>query len=334
MYDFIAKQVNLCMMSGMILHAVFLILGFSALFFGADILVKGSATLAKQTGIRPVIIALTIIAFGTSAPELFVSVNASLHHSPDISVGNILGSMIANIGLILGISALINPIKVKFRLLKKEAPILIVCELIFLAMAWNLTISRFEGAILFALFILFNWYCVREAIRNIKQEKENVQKEYEEYVSKKERSKLLNISFIVIGLVCLIAGSHFSIKGATFIANVFRISPFIIAASVIAFGTSLPELATSAVAAARGEFDISVGNILGSNIFNILMCIGLAAMIAPLSVEKNIVTHDTLVMVALSIILCIFMWTRLIISRLEGLFLILIYGGYLVYLFY
>lgn len=294
---------------------------------------RGSAALAKQTGIRPVIIAITVVAFGTSAPELVVSVNAAIHHTSDIAVGNIIGSVIANTGLIVGISALIKPIKIEFRLLKKEVPILIACELLFLVFVWNLELSRVDGAILCVGFILFNWYCIREAAKNIKDEKERVKREYDNYMPKRGGKQIANAVFIIVGLALLILGSHFTVKGAVNLAKIFNISQFVVAASVVALGTSLPELAASAVAAARSEFDISIGNVLGSNIFNVLICIGLASLITPLSVKQSVVRVDTLIMIGLSIVLGIFMRTRLKIGRLEGIILILIYGGYLAYLF-
>lgn len=307
--------------------------GFIVLYLGAEWLVNGSASLAKATGIRPVVIALTIVAFGTSAPEFVVSINAAIHKSSDIAVGNILGSMIANIGLVLGLSALIRPLKIEFRLLKKEVPILIVCEALFLIFAWDSMLSRLDGAILLAGFIVFNWYCIREAVININERKGRIDTEYKKYISRRKGSKGYNLFLLIIGIIALLAGSHLVIKGAVEIANIFGVSRFVIAASLVAVGTSLPELATSTVAAARGEFDISIGNILGSNIFNILMCIGLAALISPLGVERQIVRQDTLIMIGLSLLLGLFMWTRRRIGRLEGLFLLLAYGGYLIFLF-
>lgn len=310
-----------------------LILGFTALYFGAEWLVKGSVSVARLTGIRPVIIALTIVAFGTSAPEFIVSVNASIQHSSNIAVGNIVGSMIANIALILGISALIKPLEIEFRLLKKEVPILLICEIVFLIFALNLEISRPEGALLFLFFILFNWYCIREAGKNIQMQSSKLKKEYEEYMLRKRNGKLYNSILIVVGLILLIIGAHLAVKGAVGIAAIYKISPFVIAASIIAFGTSLPELATSAIAAARGESDISVGNILGSNIFNILMCIGLAAIINPITVENTVLRYDIIYMIFVSLILGLFMWTKRKIGRFEGFLLILLYIIYLIYLF-
>ena len=318
----------------MFLPIIYLIVSFVALYLGADFLVKGSSQLARSTGIRPVIIALTIVAFGTSAPELVVSVNAAILQTANIVVGNIIGSMIANMALVLGLAAIINPIKVEFRLLKKEIPILLACELLFLGLAWNLYLSRLDGIILLVGFVIFNWYCLREAVTNIKEEKERVQKEYDEYISRKNRSNILNIIMILVGIGALLVGSHYIIKGVTEIALLFGISQFIISASVVAFGTSVPELATSVIAAKRGEFDISVGNILGSNIFNILMCLGAAATVRPLSFGFSEVRYDMLIMIGLSLLLGIIMWTKMKISRAEGATLLLIYAGYIFYLYY
>jgi cation:H+ antiporter len=313
---------------------LYLVVAFAALYIGAEWLVKGSSQLARATGIKPVVIALTIVAFGTSAPELVVSVNASIHHTSNIAIGNILGSMIANMALVLGLAAMIKPIKIEFRLIRKEIPILLVCEFLFLGLAWNLYLSRLDGMILLVGFAIFNWYYLREALKNIKDEKKRVQKEYEEYVSNGARSKVMNIALIIVGIAALLAGSHYVIKGVTEIAQIFGISAFVISASIVAFGTSIPELATSVVAAARGEFDISVGNILGSNIFNVLMCIGAASAANPLTVEANFIRHDAIMMIGLSILLGIIMWTKMKISRIEGIILLLIYGGYIYYLYH
>lgn len=310
-----------------------LLIGFVALYFGAVWLVKGSASLARATGIRPVIIALTFVAFGTSAPELLVTINASVHHASEIALGNIIGSLIANTGLILGLAALFKPMKVEFRLLKKEVPILLVSELIFFALIWSLSLSRIDGLILLLGFILFNWYCIREAKRNIKEERERVQREYSEYVSDKPHSKVFFTFFIILGIIALAVGSHMVVISAIEMATLFGISPFVIAASVVAFGTSLPELATSVIAAVKGESDIAIGNVLGSNIFNILLCLGVAALISPLTANQNMVNWDIPVMIGISLLLGIFMWSRRKIGRMEGLLLLIIYGGYLAFLF-
>jgi len=323
----------MCYLGIMLIPILLLIGGFVGLFFGAEWLVKGSSSLARATGIRPVIIALTIVAFGTSAPEFVVSFSASLHQNANFAVGNIIGSVIANIGLILGISALIRPIKIEFRLLKKEIPIMLFCEGLFLLFAWNLEIGRIEGGILFAGFILFIWYCIREARRNIQAEKERVKKEYDEYVERRGSKKGFNILFIVLGLAALVGGSQLVIQGAITLATIFEISPFVIAASIVAFGTSLPELATSAMAAYRKEFDISVGNVLGSNIFNILMCIGGAALAMPLIVKSSVIRIDALIMIGFSLLLSLFMWTRRRIGRPEGIILLLAYAAYMTYLY-
>jgi len=315
-----------------VIPSIQLIVGFILLGLGAEGLVRGSSALARTTGIRPVIIALTIVAFGTSAPEFVVSLSASIRQTSDIAVGNIIGSMIANIGLILGISALVRPIKTEFRLLKKEIPILLVAEIVFFFIAINLTISRIEGFILLLGFILFNWYCVVSAKKDIK-EKKRVEEEYKEYIHRRSQSKLISITLSVVGIGCLIGGSQLAIKGAISIAYIFEISPFIISASLIALGTSLPELATSVVAAIKGEFEITVGNVLGSNIFNLLLCIGAAALVHPLTIKASVLKFDIIVMLGLTILLGIFMWTHEKITRIEGLILLIIYGGYIYYLF-
>lgn len=317
----------------MVLMIIYLIGGFVGLYFGAEWLVSGSAALASRTGIRPVVIAITIVAFGTSAPEFVVSMNAAIQNNPDIVIGNIVGSIIANTALILGLAALVKPMEIEFRLIKKEFPILVASILAYVIMSWNFYLGRMEGIILLAGFAVFNWYCIKEAMRNVRDEKSRVEREYDDYVGRKTRSKFANIVFIVLGLAVLIAGSHFAIEGAVSVANMLGISPLIIAASLVAVGTSLPELATSVMAAARGESDISVGNIIGSNIFNILMCIGMACFIRPLTLNPHFVKQDGLILIGVTLVSGLFMLTRRAVGRIEGIILLLIYGAYLFYLF-
>ena len=315
----------------MLLYILLLSGGFFLLYIGADWLVTNSASLARSTGIKPVVIGVTIIAFGTSAPEFIVSIAASLQGRGEVVLGNDVGSCIANIGLILGISAFIRPLTTSMRLVKKELPIALGSLLLLLLTAINLRIGRVEGVVLSLGICTFAWYCVKEARADIATFGERLEREYEEYV-KPARSKPVCLAFILLGLTLLGIGSHLAVKGGVGLAEALHIPSYVIAASLIAVGTSLPELATSVVAAAKGEADISIGNVIGSNIFDVLACIGIPAAIRPIAVDRVVVMRDIPFAIGITIILGLFMITGRRTTRSEGLFLLAIYGVYIYHL--
>ncbi|MBU4484893.1 calcium:sodium antiporter, partial [bacterium] len=221
----------------MLIFVISIIIGFVALFFGANWLVKGSSFVARIYGVRPMIIGLTVVAFGTSAPEFVVSVNAGILGQSSITVGNIIGSIIANSTLILGISALIKPLKIETKLFKKEMPLLILSQVLFIVFIWNGSVSRLEGAVLFLGFMLFVWYCIKQAMNVSSKEKQRLELEYNEHLSRGGKSVSINALLIIVGLIALVVGSHFVVYGAIGLANIFAIPAFMIAASVVAFGT-------------------------------------------------------------------------------------------------
>jgi cation:H+ antiporter len=308
----------------MLMHIVIFLIGLTVLYFGSEWLVKGSSRLAKSLHIQPIIIGVTIVAFASSAPEAGVSLVAALKKNSDIALGNILGSVIANIGLVLGISAIISPLKIQLSIIRKELPIMMGAAILFYLMALNLSIGFLEGLILFVGIILFITYSVYQGLRE-KNKNQLVEKEYEKFLKGKKDKRIKFILLSLVGLILIIGGANLLIKSAIFIAQKLGVSELIIGITLVAVGTSMPELAISAVAAYRKEADISVGNIIGSNIFNIFFVIGAVAMIYPLSVEKNVLGFEFPAMLFFSILLIWTMKTNLTLSRTEGVILLGLY---------
>jgi cation:H+ antiporter len=270
------------------------IVGLITLIAGAEILVRGAARLAGIFGVSPLVIGLTIVAFGTSSPELAVSVQSALAGQADISIGNVIGSNVFNIFLILGLAALIRPIKIAEQLIKLDAPIMVGVSIFALVLALDGWLSRLEGIILFSLLIVYIVFSLWAS----KKEQQDVQDEYaEEYATKEPKNLktiLKNLFFVGAGLAMLYFGSNWLVEAAIIIARTFGVSELVIGLTIVAGGTSMPEVATSIVAAMKGEGDISAGNVIGSNIFNILGVLGVAAATTPESipVAVNIIRFD------------------------------------------
>jgi len=316
----------------MTLQIILLFLGLAGLYYGAEWLVTGSARFAYALHIKPVVIGLTIVAFGTSMPELVTSVIAGIKHFNDIAVGNIVGSNIANIALILGLSAIVRPLKIDMNLLTRDMPVMIGCSCFLYFISWDGVLSRWEGIALFVGIVTYTFYVYIAAIsdsRAIASEHPEV----EELIGTSHNGILKDVILIVVGLVALVAGAHFLVHAAVYIAKVMGISELVIGLTVIAVGTSLPELATSVVASIRKQADISVGNIVGSNIFNILSVLGVAAMIQPIMVNPISLRLDMPVMLFFSIILVPLITWKFVLTRLQGLFLLSGYGVYVYWLF-
>lgn len=306
--------------------------GLAGLYFGAEWLVRGAARFARSFNIKPVVIGLTIVAFGTSAPELVTSVIAGITHLSDIAMGNIIGSNIANIGLILGLSALVQPLNIDMKLLYREMPIMVGISGLLYFMGWDGTLSRLEGCILLSGIIIYVCYLYRVALIESKAiEQEYL--EFEESTGMAHDSVKKDTVLIIIGLGALIGGAHFLVHSAIYIARVIGISELVIGLTVIAVGTSLPELATSMVAAIRKESDISVGNVLGSNIFNILAVLGIASIIQPLQVNKASLITDMPVMLLFSIALIPMITWKFVLTRGQGILLLIGYSIYVLWLF-
>ncbi len=302
--------------------------GLAILVVGAEILVRGSVGTALRFGLTPLLIGLTIVAFGTSAPELVVSIQAAYNGSDDIALGNIIGSNISNIALILGIAALIQPLKVQTSIIRKDVPILLGVSMLMALFLLDGVISQLEGFIFFVGVIVFTVASIRMAKMETTTE---VLSEFEEVVPKKRYPLWLNVVMIAAGLGLLVLGAKWLVDGAILIATSIGMSQAVVGLTIVAVGTSLPELATSVMAAFKKEGDIAIGNVVGSNIFNILCILGITAMILPVS-QGGITMVDILLMLGLTLFLLPILRSGYIVSRIEGGVLLAIYIVYTAYL--
>lgn len=307
----------------MITSITLLVLSLVALYIGAGWLVKGSSEIAHKANISNLVIGLTIVAFGTSAPELVVSINASLTGQGDIAIGNVIGSNIFNVAAILGISAAIRPLQAKRQLTKIDIPILIVASIALVVLFWNGVLGRLEGGLFLAgivAYTLFSLYYSRKHEKKVEEVRGELETQPQPWYK--------DVMYIVGGLVILIFASQLMVDNAVSIAQALGVSEAVIGLTVVAAGTSLPELATSVVAALKKNQDIAIGNIVGSNLFNILAIAGTSSVIHPI-VSKNVNYVDLLVMLGLSLVLFPLAKSGEKISRIEGCFLIAAYLGYL-----
>jgi cation:H+ antiporter len=300
--------------------------GLILLFVGAELLIRGSSSLALRFGISSLVVGLTVVAFGTSSPELVVSINASLDGNPAIALGNIVGSNICNIALILGIASLIRPLAVEAQVVKREIPILIAISLLMFILLLNNEISRPEG-ILFVSGIVV--YTSLSIYLSKKETSQKVKSEFEEGIPKAKTTVSVSIIMSIGGLALLIFGSDLFVKGAVGVAEKLQLSQAIIGLTIVSLGTSLPELITSAVAAYKKEADIAIGNIVGSNIFNILAILGITATVSPV-VAPDISILDLSFMLGFAFLLWPLTKTGFVLNRLEGSILLL---GYLIYIY-
>ena len=324
----------------MALNTLFCVFGFVMLYYGAEWLVKGSSSLAKSLGITPVVIGLTVVAFGTSAPELVVSVVSSIQGKSMIAIGNAVGSNICNIALVLGVSAIFRPITCHASVVKRDIPIMIGISLYLLVLSFNSTIGRFEGATLFGgliLYTFFNYYNARkESVGRTDIEAIMPQSDLEEVGFIASRSKQL--LFIGVGICGVVLGAQLVVDSAVKIMTVLGVSEKFIGLTIVAFGTSLPELATSVVAAIKRQMDISIGNLVGSNVFNILGVVGAASLIRPIPIPGGFFQSglliDYLVMIFISTLPWFMMRKSYTVTRKDGLILLFCYLGFLGYLIY
>jgi cation:H+ antiporter len=301
-----------------------LFLGLAILLAGGKILVDGASGIALKLGMSAGLIGLTIVAFGTSAPELLVSVNAALKGNSDISIGNVIGSNIANIALVLGMSGLVYPILIKRNHLKFEYLITLLVSFLFFGLSYNGVISTLEGILLFGLFTGFNVYLFKTS--------SNDDSEVVEIVHAKNLSWFKSIIYFIGGIIGLYLGSELLVENAVSISREFGISERIIGVTIIAIGTSLPELITSVIAAISKQTDLALGNILGSNIMNILSIIGLTAIIKPIGVSLEFINSDFFWMLGITLFLFPLMKIKMRVSKIEGALLLLSYGAYLFFL--
>lgn len=305
----------------MIAQILALIAGLALLVAGAEVLISGASALARRLGVRPIIVGLTVVAFGTSAPELVVSLFAGLQGRSEVAVANVVGSNIFNIGAILGLAAMIRPLKVHVDAVRREIPFMLGSALLLGVLCADGKIGRLDGAILLGGFFLFMF-------KTFSWSKSVERSAVEPAPSRRRFAGLAFVS----GLVLLVVGAWLFVGGAIAVARHLRISELVIGLTIVAAGTSLPELAASVMAAWHGEDDIAVGNVTGSNIFNILFILGLCAVWTPLDIDRAAGMRDLGAMVLFSIVLIPVMRTGFVISRAEGALLFAAYTGYTVLL--
>ena len=303
-----------------VLNLFLLVLGFSFLIKGADLFVDGSSSVAKLLKIPAVIIGLTIVSIGTSLPEAAVSISASIKGAYDLSIANVVGSNIFNLLGVVGVSAFICPFVVDKVIMKRDIPLSILSAVILAVMMWDRTLSLVEATILFVLFIGYILLLVRSALKN--------RTEGDEY---KAHSPLKSIIFIVIGIVGIVAGGTLTVDAATFFARALNMSELLIGLTIVAVGTSLPELVTSVVAAKKGESEIALGNVIGSNIFNILFILGMSGIVHPLTCDFGAVI-DTILLIGMSALMFFIYKARNKVSRPVGFLGVVIYVIYVVYI--
>jgi cation:H+ antiporter len=312
----------------------FFVGGLILLIAGAEILVRGASKLAAAIGISPLVIGLTVVAYGTSAPELAVSVQSAFSGQAELALGNVVGSNIFNVLFILGLSALIAPLVVSQQLVRLEVPLMIGVSLLMAILALDGNLGRLDGALLFAGVVTYTVFAIRQSRKESKQIQDEYAKEYGNGKSQSKAQWQINLIFIIAGLGLLVWGSRWLVNGAVAIAQAFGLSELIIGLTIVAAGTSLPEVATSIIASLRGERDIAVGNVVGSNIFNILSVLGLTGLVAPngVNVSSAALRFDIPVMLAVAVACLPIFFTGKMIARWEGALFLAYYIAYMLYL--
>jgi cation:H+ antiporter len=295
-------------------HALLILVGIGLLTLGGEALMRGALAASRRMGVSPLMGGLVIVGFGTSMPELVVSVDAALSHRPDIAVGNVVGSNIGNILLILGICALITPLATTRTALLRDGMTVIAASLLFVVLVWGSALARTDAAFLLAGLAVY--LAVAYAMeRDRRTPAARMYREEAEELSLLPHSMSAIVAAVVIGLVCLIGGSRVLLTGAVGVAESLGVSEVLIGLTLVAVGTSLPELAVSVVAALRRHADVAVGNILGSNIFNLLGILGVSALLQPLPVHSRIIAFDQWVMLGAAVVLMLFLYTGMRLSR-------------------
>lgn len=306
----------------MLINILSIVIGIVLVLWGADRLTDGSVAVAERLGIPQIVIGLTIVAMGTSMPEFCSSLVSALHHQPGMAVGNVVGSNIFNALLIVGTAAVVAPISILWSSVKKDIPFALVASmLLVLLCGFDGKIQRYDAAILLVFFGIFMYMTLREA-------KTGSAEQPSAEGQTKPMSRLMAAVWIVVGLACLIGGSTVFVNGASELASALGVDPTIIGLTIVAMGTSLPELATSVVSATKGNSGIAIGNVLGSNVFNILFILGVTGVISPLDIQ-GITPVDLSLLVVSMVLLWLFSYTKLRIERWEGAVLIAVFAGYM-----
>ena len=308
------------------------------LYFGAEWLVKGSSSLARGLGISPIVIGLTVVAFGTSAPELVISVVSSIQGKSMIAVGNVIGSNICNIALILGLAAVFHPITCNRSVVRRDIPIMLGISLYLLLLTLNSRLGRIEGATLVGGILLYIYFNYSVSLKESRQDPGNGAKDHDISTEEVQRiaSRSRQIFLIVVGIAGVVVGAQIVVDCAVKLMTILGVSEKFIGLTLVAFGTSLPELATSVIAALKKEMDISIGNLVGSNVFNILAVLGVASLMNPISIKGGFVQSglliDYLVMFLSSLLVWLMMRKTCTLTLKNGFILLLFYAGYIIYL--
>jgi len=307
------------------------VLGIALLYGGAEMLVRGASRLALSIGIRPLVVGLTVVAMGTSFPEFTVSFLSAIRESKDIALGNIIGSNIANIGLVVGLAALVRPLSIQVNTVRRELPFLIFASILFYFFSLDGMIGRVEGVLLFAGFLIFIAYTVRMAA-NDRRETANIRASVDQLHGKR-RSTGINLVLTLLGLISLVFGSYLIVNSAVTLAKALGVSEVVIGITMVAVGTSLPEVAISTVGAYHGQADLAVGNAVGSNLFNTLFVIAIVTVVYPIPVEPGLLRFEYLFMLGFVIVLLPFIRSGFVLNRWEGGFLLAAYIFFIALLF-
>ncbi|MBI1319982.1 MAG: calcium/sodium antiporter [Candidatus Hydrogenedens sp.] len=312
---------------------LFFVLGLVLLIVGAELLVRGASRLAAALGVAPLVIGLTVVAFGTSAPELAVSVKAALGGQASIAVGNVVGSNIFNVLFILGLAALITPLAVARQLIRLDVPFMVVLSFLLLFLGWDQTLSRLDGMLLVAILVGYIGFLIYQS----KREKKPLVDDYAEEFTREDGGTAgiaKNLVLLTAGMGLLVLGSRWLVDSAVSMAEAMGVSELIIGLTIIAFGTSLPEVVTSVMASIKGERDIAVGNVVGSNIFNILSVLGITSVVAPagVAIQQEALQFDIPIMIAVAVACLPIFFTGGMIKRWEGGLLLAYYFAYTAYL--
>jgi len=312
---------------------ILLLIGFAVLVKGADWLVDGAVAIARHFGMSSLIIGLTIVAMGTSAPEVAASVVFSLSNAADAAIGNVYGSNVANLALVGGLCALIRPISVSRAALTRDIPIMLLVSVLLYGALFSLTVGRLESLMMLILFVGIILFMIHSERKGDRQAIKEIEHSIEEAAPRPPKTLWASCLLILLGLVCLSGGAKLVQANAEFIGKSIGLSEAVLAATIVAVGTSLPELITCLVASFKGHDDLSIGNLVGSNIFNILLVIGTAGLVKPLFISSRMAGLDYGVMLGISFAFSVLALIFKKINRAAGVFLILLYGFYLVYLF-
>lgn len=317
-----------------LLTLILFLIGLVLLIGGAELLVRSASRIALVLGVSPLVVGLTVVAFGTSAPELAVTTQSTLAGQSDLAIGNVVGSNIANVLVILGISAVITPLVVAQQLVRLDIPLMIGVSALVIVFSLDGSISRLDGVVLFGGIVAYTVFAIRQS----RKESQAIQQEYaQEFpvpLPGRGRQTVLNVGGVLLGLALLVLGARWLVDGATSIARTFGVSELIIGLTIVAVGTSLPEIATSVIASLRSERDIAVGNVVGSNIFNLLCVLGIASIIAPtgVAVSAALLRFDLPIMLAVAVACVPIFAVGNVIARWQGSLFIAYYGVYTAYL--